>query len=140
MGVGALVLLVATLLAGQSIVLPVAAGTWAAVGYLVVLGSATLFMLFLYVIERWTASATSYSLLLMPLPAAVGGALLLGEPITIGLVFGGALIMLGVYFGAFAPSLAVPLPGLFRRPTPATAGAGAEMTAEPPSLINPGCP
>jgi drug/metabolite transporter (DMT)-like permease len=115
MGVGALLLLPVSLVAGETLALPAQADTIAAVGYLVIIGSVGLFMLFLYVIERWTASATSYSLLLMPLPAIVGGALLLGEPITVGLVIGGALIVLGVYLGAFAPSLAAPLPGLLRR-------------------------
>jgi drug/metabolite transporter (DMT)-like permease len=115
MGVGALLLLPVSLIAGETLALPAQADTIAAVGYLVIIGSVGLFMLFLYVIERWTASATSYSLLLMPLPAIVGGALLLGEPITIGLVIGGSLIVLGVYLGAFAPSLAAPLPGLLRR-------------------------
>jgi drug/metabolite transporter (DMT)-like permease len=138
MGVGGLVLLVAALGAGQSLALPAQPATVAAVAYLVVIGSAALFMLFLYVIERWTASATSYSLLLMPLPAAVGGALLLGEPITLGLVLGGGLIMLGVYLGAFAPSLAVPLPNLRRRP--AAVAATADEAGEPPVVVNPGCP
>ncbi|HUG46961.1 MAG TPA: DMT family transporter [Candidatus Limnocylindria bacterium] len=139
MAVGALALLAAALLFGQSIALPVGADTLGALAYLVVIGSVVLFMLFLFIIERWTASATSYSLLLMPLPAAVGGALLLGEPITIGLIVGGAVIVLGVYLGAFAPSLARPLPGLLRRPAPAGPPID-EMEARPADLIYPGCP
>jgi drug/metabolite transporter (DMT)-like permease len=120
MGVGALLLLLLSLVAGESLILPTQAESLAAVAYLVVIGSVALFMMFLFVIERWTASATSYSLLLMPLPAAVGGALLLGEQITLGLILGGGLILLGVYLGAFAPSLSSPLPGLFRRREVAT--------------------
>jgi drug/metabolite transporter (DMT)-like permease len=145
MGIGGVVLLGAALVAGQQLALPAQPDTLAAVAYLVVLGSAALFMLFLYVIERWTASATSYSLLLMPLPASVGGALLLGEPITAGLVLGGGLILAGVYLGAFAPSLAVPLPGLLRRRAPAPAAAasvGPSVAAsdDQPALVIPGCP
>jgi drug/metabolite transporter (DMT)-like permease len=141
MAVGALLLLAATLLAGQALELPRSAETIAAVAYLVVIGSAGLFMLFLYIIERWTASATSYMLLLMPLPAAVGGALVLGEPVTIGLVAGGALTMIGVYIGAFAPPLRLPLAGPRRAaaPAPAPALAAAAQDGEPP-LIIPGCP
>ena len=143
MGVGAVLLLAATLVAGQAIELPRRTETIAALAYLVVIGSAGLFMLFLYIIERWTASATSYMLLLMPLPAAVGGALLLGEPITIGLVAGGALTMLGVYIGAFAPPLRVRLPATRRAAAPAPAPALAAATAgeegQPP-LVIPGCP
>jgi drug/metabolite transporter (DMT)-like permease len=138
MAVAATLLLVAMMLAGQSPALPREPATIGALAYLVVLGSAGLFMLFLYIIERWTASSTSYTLLLMPLPAAVGGALLLGEPITVGLLAGGALIVLGVYLGAFAPTLAVPWPGI-RRPTVATATA-ATAHADDAELVNPGCP
>lgn len=115
MAVGATLLLLLAVVAGDALALPTQADTLVAVGYLVVIGSVALFMLFLYVIERWTASATSYSLLLMPLPAAIGGSLLLGEPITVALIFGGALIVAGVYLGAFAPSISTPLPGLLRR-------------------------
>jgi drug/metabolite transporter (DMT)-like permease len=143
MGIGGLLLLGASLIAGQALAIPVQPATLAAVGYLVVLGSVALFMLFLFIIERWTASATSYSLLLMPLPAAVGGALLLGEPITVGLLLGGALILLGVYLGAFAPSLAA-LSLLGRRRVPAVATVAAQAEGgepdQPPALINPGCP
>ncbi len=115
MGFGALPLLALAIIAGEPVVIPTQIETVGALAYLVLVGSVALFMAFLFVIERWTASATSYSLLLMPLPAVVGGALLLGEPITIGLILGGALIMLGVYLGAFAPSISTPLPGLLRR-------------------------
>jgi drug/metabolite transporter (DMT)-like permease len=140
--IGGLVLVAAALLAGQSLAIPNQPATLAAVGYLVVLGSVALFMAFLYVIERWTASATSYSLLLMPLPASVGGALLLGEPITVGLLLGGALILAGVYLGAFAPPLTLGRAGV----SPAAAGteagasAGTEEPPEEPRAINPGCP
>ena len=81
----------------------------------VVVGSVVVFTLFLFVISRWTASATSYSMLLMPLVAVVVAALRLGEPITPAVVAGGALVLIGVYLGAFAPSLARPLPGLTKR-------------------------
>lgn len=136
MGIGALVLLLLSLIAGESLAVPAQLPTVAAVAYLVVVGSVVLFLLFLYVIERWTASSTSYSLLLMPLVAIVGSALLLGEQITAGLVVGTALILVGVYLGAFTPSLSMPFPGLLRR---RTAAASAEEP-EAPSLVNPSCP
>ncbi|CAN5796032.1 EamA family transporter [soil metagenome] len=135
MGVGGLVLLALALLAGEALIVPAQAETLAAVAYLVVIGSVALFMLFLYVIERWTASATSYSLLLMPLPAAVGGALLLGEPITLGLILGGALILVGVYLGAFAPSLSAPLAGLFSRRPAAETGTPAETGTATETMV-----
>lgn len=105
MATGALMLLGVALVAGDRLVVPGQTSTLLAVGYLVVLGSVALFMLFLYVIERWTASATSYSLLLMPIAAVVAGALMLGEPVTPALLIGGGLMVLGVYLGALAPSI-----------------------------------
>jgi drug/metabolite transporter (DMT)-like permease len=134
MGVGALLLLVLSLVIGERQQVPAEATTLAAVTYLVLIGSVVVFMLFLYVIERWTASATSYALLLMPLVTVSASAILLGEAITLGLLGGGALVLAGVYLGAFAPSLSVPLPGLFRRPTPAAESAG------PPAMETPNCP
>jgi drug/metabolite transporter (DMT)-like permease len=144
MGVGAVMLLVISLFAGENWALPQQPQTIVAVAYLALFGSVALFMLFLFVIERWTASSTSYALLLMPLVAAVAAALLLGEAITPALLVGGALVLVGVYLGAFGASLSRPLPGLFHRPRPAVAGAaagGTVITAEgPPTLISPNCP
>jgi drug/metabolite transporter (DMT)-like permease len=147
MAAGAALLFAVALVAGDRLTVPSGAATLFSVGYLVVVGSAVVFGLFLYVIERWTASATSYALLLMPLVAVVASAALTGEPITAGLVGGGVLVVAGVYLGAFAPSISRPLPGLLRRPVPTTATAAAmaaagptNAQAKPPELITPLCP
>ncbi|MDP8905125.1 MAG: EamA family transporter [Chloroflexota bacterium] len=140
MGLGAALLFALSLLAGESLAIPQEAPTLAAVGYLVVIGSAALFMLFLYVLERWTASATSYTLLLMPLVTATAAALLLDEALTPALLVGSGFVLGGVYVGAFAPSLALPLPGLLRRPHPVAAGTVAREEAAPPELVTPSCP
>lgn len=55
----------------------------------------------MYALERWTASAVSYSNPLVPLLALPLAALLAGETMTIWLVVGGAIIVVGVYLGAF---------------------------------------
>jgi len=60
------------------------------------------FSLFLYVIRRWSASSTSYVMLLMPLVTLSLAAAISGEPIAPMVVFGGALVLIGVYLGAFA--------------------------------------
>jgi drug/metabolite transporter (DMT)-like permease len=82
-------------------VLPTQAATWAAVTYVVVLGSVALFALYVFTLQRWTASAVSYVTLLMPLVTVTVGAVLLGERITPSFVLGGAVILGGVYVGAF---------------------------------------
>jgi drug/metabolite transporter (DMT)-like permease len=136
MGVGAVVLLALTLVSGERLALPVRPETLVALGYLALIGSVVVFNLYLVVIQRWTASATSYALLLMPLVSVSVAAVVLNEPITPILVLGGVLVLAGVYLGAFAPSIARPLPALFpRRPQqPAAAEPG------PPTIVIPTCP
>ena len=80
---------------------PTTAGGVAVLAYLVIVGSIALFMLFMYIIERWSASATAYALLIMPLVTLVGGLLLLGEEIRPIALVGGAVVLIGVYVGAF---------------------------------------
>ncbi|MDH4334455.1 MAG: DMT family transporter, partial [Chloroflexota bacterium] len=90
-----------SLVAGESWVLPAEAETWAAVGYLVVFGSVAMFALFVFTMQRWTASAVSYVTLLMPLVTVALAAVLTDEQITPSFVVGGAVILGGVYVGAF---------------------------------------
>jgi drug/metabolite transporter (DMT)-like permease len=89
-----------SLVAGEARVLPALGATWIALSYLVVVGSVVLFFLFLHILERWTASATSYALVLSPLVTITVAALLAGETVTAAFLAGGALVGLGVYLGA----------------------------------------
>jgi len=75
----------------------------AALGYLV-LSTVTAFILFVWVINRWTASATSYALVLTPIVTIVFAALLLSEPITGNFLIGAAVVLGGVYLGAIKPA------------------------------------
>lgn len=102
MGVGALLLLPLSALAGEPWTLPVSPSTWLVLGYLVLVGSCGLFVLFLFVLRRWTASATSYGFVLFPLVATAMGSLLAGEAVSRGLLLGGLLVLSGVYVGAIA--------------------------------------
>lgn len=104
MTAGAALLWLASLGLGETWTAPALARTWIVLVYLVVLGSVTLFILFLYVIARWTASATSYAIALMPVVAITLGAVLASEPITWTLLLGGALVLGAVYIGALAPA------------------------------------
>ncbi|HLE58285.1 MAG TPA: EamA family transporter [Candidatus Limnocylindria bacterium] len=94
-------LLIGSLVAGERLELPTQAATWAAVGYLVLLGSVVMFGLFVFTLQRWTASAVSYVTLLMPLVTVVLAAVLTDEQITPSFALGGAVILGGVYVGAF---------------------------------------
>jgi drug/metabolite transporter (DMT)-like permease len=102
---GVALLVPISLLAGEDWVLPTQADTWAAVVYLVLAGSVVVFWLFIFVVRRWTASAVSFQFLLIPLATIPFSAVLTGEVITPLMLVGGAVVLLGVYIGAFAPGL-----------------------------------
>lgn len=96
---GAAMLAVMAVVTGEHVEVPTRAETWLAMAYLIGPGSIAVFVLVLYVLARWTASATSYAFLLFPLVAIVFGALLLGEPIRTSFLLGGAIVLAGVYIG-----------------------------------------
>jgi drug/metabolite transporter (DMT)-like permease len=100
MGVGAGVVGGAAVLLGEPLAIPTHASTWAALGYLVVVGSVLVFWLFLVVLKYWTASRVAYGFVLTPIVTVFVSAWLDDERITRGLMFGGALVLIGVYIGA----------------------------------------
>jgi len=139
MVVGAVLLLALSVAFGEPQVLPQQAETIAALGYLIVIGSVLMFMGFLYVLTRWTASAVTYGLLLMPLVAVPAAAALRGEPVNGIFVAGGALVLVGVYFGAIAPPISLPgrrAPSLPLAPAAQTALAGDGQAP----FVPPNCP
>jgi drug/metabolite transporter (DMT)-like permease len=74
-----------------------------ALAYLVTFGSVGLFASTLAVIRRWTVTASSYAVVLMPVATLGLEALLAGVPITGSAVLGAALVAVGVWVGALAP-------------------------------------
>lgn len=105
MSAGAGALLLGAALIDESFVLPDDASTWAALVYLVTLGSVGVFLLYVFVLGRWTASRVAYSFLLSPIVSILLSAWLDDEPVGWGLVLGGLLVLGGVYIGALrAPS------------------------------------
>jgi len=123
MSTGAVILLVLSFVTREAHALPGDGQTWVAV-----------FSLFLYVIQRWTASATSYVMLLMPLVTVSVAAAIAGESVALAFLAGGAFVLAGVYVAAFAPPIArgLPVPALFRGPRSAA-------RQEPPNPVQPGC-
>lgn len=82
-------------------IVPHRPATWVAVTYLVVFGSVAAFALYLHVLRNWPASRAAYQWVLLPIVAVPLSALLTGEPMTLGLVTGAAVVLVGVYVGAF---------------------------------------
>ena len=121
--VGAALLAVASLTAGEAWAVPQGGDTWVAAVWLVVAGSVGLFWLFLFVVQRWTASASTYAIPLMPVVAVALAAGLTGETVGPEEVVGGLLVIGGVYVGALRRE----------RPRPAVepADPGGCVAAEP---------
>jgi drug/metabolite transporter (DMT)-like permease len=139
MALGAILLFGLSVGAGETQGLPEHGTTIVALAYLVLIGSVVLFMGFLYVLARWTASAASYQLLFMPLVTLPAASFLRGEPVSGAFAVGGALVLVGVYFGAIGPRVTlpwrrVPEPPLLPAAQPASAGAAAA------AFVPPSCP
>jgi drug/metabolite transporter (DMT)-like permease len=103
MAVGGVLLLLASLFAGEPWRLPSTPPVQLSLVYLILLGSVGLFLLFLFVLARWTASASAYVLLLAPLAAVGLDLLVLNETPSMSLILGGALAIAGVYVGVGRP-------------------------------------
>lgn len=104
MAAGAALLLLAAAVAGEAFALPEDDETWTAVAYLVTAGSVGVFLLYLFVLGRWSASRAAYTFVLIPFVTVLLSAWLDDEPLGLGLVLGGLLVLAGVYFGALRPS------------------------------------
>jgi drug/metabolite transporter (DMT)-like permease len=100
MAAGTMFLAAASLVFGEQWTLPSGARTWAALAWLVAVGSVGLFLLFLFVVLRWTASATTYALTLMPVVAVTLGIVLADERLRPEVVIGALLVVAAVYVGA----------------------------------------
>jgi drug/metabolite transporter (DMT)-like permease len=108
-------LVIASMALGESWAIPVRMSTWLALGYITVFGSVVMFGLYLYGLTRWSASAMSYSTLLLPFVSITVATLLTGEAFSIAFVVGGLVMLAGVYVGAFGsgrprPSTATSMP------------------------------
>lgn len=97
-------LFVVSMVAGEEWNLPAEADTVLAFIYLVCIGSVLLFYLYLYVLSRWTASATTYSFLLFPIATVIIAAWLAGEVVTGAFIIGSLFVLAGVWLGAVRSS------------------------------------
>ena len=91
------ILLAISWLAGDQWLLPATMQTWAALAYLVLPGSVGVFLLYLHVLTRWTATAASYTFLLIPVATVIIAAQLLGEVVTVSFLIGATLAIAGVW-------------------------------------------
>ncbi|MBI4394249.1 MAG: EamA family transporter [Euryarchaeota archaeon] len=99
MAVGTAILFPLSLAFHEPQTFPVATATWGALGWLIV-SSMLAFVLMVWVLSHWTASANAYGSVLAPLVTIVVAASIAGEAVTGALVVGGIFVMVGVYVGA----------------------------------------
>jgi drug/metabolite transporter (DMT)-like permease len=104
MTAGAALLIGASALVNESPAIPGDAETWAAVAYLVTVGSVVVFLLYLFVLGRWAASRAAYVFVVIPFVTVLLSAWLDDEPVNASLVAGGLLVLTGVYVGALRPA------------------------------------
>jgi len=100
MATGAAMLVGLSMLVGESITVPEHGETWAALAYLVVVGSVVVFGLYVYVLGHWSASRAAYAFAITPIVTVILSAWLDDEPVGVELVLGGLLVIVGVYVGA----------------------------------------
>lgn len=100
MATGAALLLAGALLARESYELPQRWETWLAIAYVVPVGSVLVFVLYLVVLRYWEASRASYEFVLIPVITVALSIWLDNEPLGLGLLLGGPLVLAGVYVGA----------------------------------------
>jgi drug/metabolite transporter (DMT)-like permease len=109
MGVGSVLLMVLSVFTRENRTLPQRPATWAALAYLILFGSCVAFILILYVLKHWTAATTSYQMVLLPFISIPASTVLTGEKLSPLLLIGAALVLSGVYVGAFTKKKSRPL-------------------------------
>jgi drug/metabolite transporter (DMT)-like permease len=121
---GSLLLFALSAISKEVPVLPSLPATWLSLLYLILLGTVAVFTLNLFVVKHWTASASSYLFVLMPIVTVLVAAWLANEAITAPFVIGGAFVLSGAYIGGIAnpDQWKCYLIGLYSRLLPATPG------------------
>jgi drug/metabolite transporter (DMT)-like permease len=102
--VGGLVLGIASLISRENWVIPAQTSTWIAFLYLLVGPTIVAFLLYMFVLRRWSASGTSYGYVLVPLITIVVASTVAGEQISWTFLVGAALVLAGVLVGVLLPS------------------------------------
>ena len=100
MTVGATILAIASLVTGETWMIPARLGTWAALAYLRIFVTVFAFIFYIQVLNSWSASGTSYGFVIIPLVTVIIAALLANEQITLNFILGSALVLVGVLVGA----------------------------------------
>jgi O-acetylserine/cysteine efflux transporter len=132
MTVGTLMLAAVSLIRGETWILPSSLTTWVAMIYIVVPATVGGFLLFLFVLKRWTATGTSFAIVLVPIVTVILASILLDETISVIFVAGAAVVLTGVYVSALMPVKKAAKPAV---PAAATVSTAAAVSAEAVVLV-----
>jgi drug/metabolite transporter (DMT)-like permease len=94
--IGAVALLVASLVAGEDVQLPANAATWGAVLFLALIGSVVSFLVYFTLLKTWSVTSLSFISVFTPAIALLLGFVFLGERPTLLAGLGAVLILTGV--------------------------------------------
>ena len=117
-----------SLFMGESWVLPTQFATWAALLYIIIAATVGGFLLYLFVLKRWTATGASYAFVLTPIVTVVLASLFTDETISLLFLVGAAVVLAGVYIGALMPSKKAPAPE--KEPAPIAEGSAPVLSGE----------
>lgn len=104
MTIGGFILGIASMISGEKWIVPIQPTTWIAFVYLVLFVTILAFLLYMFVLGKWSASGTSYGFVLVPLVTIVVASTFAGETITLNFLIGAVLVLAGVFVGALLPS------------------------------------
>jgi drug/metabolite transporter (DMT)-like permease len=102
--VGTAIIVTISAIVREPWILPSTAGTWWLLTYLSIGTTLVTFVLYLYVLKRWTASATAYMFVLIPLVTVILATSFAGERITWLFIIGASVVLVGVWLGALLPT------------------------------------
>jgi drug/metabolite transporter (DMT)-like permease len=101
--VGALALLVASLVSGDGFALPTAASTWGAIAYLAIAGSVITFLIYFTLLKTWSLTSLSFISVFTPAVALLLGFVFLDERLTGLTALGAVLVLAGVTLALAGP-------------------------------------
>jgi drug/metabolite transporter (DMT)-like permease len=127
---GSVLLLVASIAAGEAPRAPADGETWIAITYVALGGSVGVFSLSIHLIGRVPASTASYVMLLMPIVTIGLASAVTGDESTPPLVLGSVLVLLGVSVGAWTGG---------RATVASSPPAGRPASASSTIVSQPGC-
>jgi drug/metabolite transporter (DMT)-like permease len=94
--IGGLVLVAAALATGETVRLPHAIDTWAAISYLAIVGSVISFLVYFSLLKTWSVTSLSFISVFTPAIALALGFVFLDERPTFWTAIGALLILAGV--------------------------------------------